>query len=159
DEDHRAHPQDQPDRARGRHHHPRSRLLLEGLAGALRLQTAQRRADRRLCVRRAAPRPLRREGRTASVTPRRGVANGLQVAAARERSMVRLASKAALVVALGVVAWAPAALAQTAPQATSPSASKGGIPDLASVDFAWLAMGADWRDPPAGAGHGRIKPD
>jgi hypothetical protein len=73
--------------------------------------------------------------------------------------MVRLASKAALVVALGVVAWAPAALAQTAPQATSRSASKGGIPDLASVDFAWLAMGADWKDPPAGAGHGPIKSD
>jgi hypothetical protein len=73
--------------------------------------------------------------------------------------MVRLALKAALVVALGVVAWAPATLAQTAPQATSPGASKGGIPDLASVDFAWLAMGADWKDPPAGAGHGPIKSD
>jgi hypothetical protein len=74
--------------------------------------------------------------------------------------MVRLASQATLVVALGMVALAAApAVAQTARQATSPGASKGGIPDLASVDFAWLAMGADWKDPPAGAGHGPIKPD
>ena len=45
-------------------------------------------------------------------------------------------------------------------QAKAPQAqAKGGIPDLASVDFAWLAMGADWNDPPAGVGHGPIKPD
>ena len=31
------------------------------------------------------------------------------------------------------------------------------IPALASTSFAWLAMGADWRDPPAGSGHGPIK--
>jgi len=48
-----------------------------------------------------------------------------------------------------------AAFAQRATQAPA----KGAVPDLASVDFAWLALGADWRDPPAGSGHGPIKPD
>jgi hypothetical protein len=38
--------------------------------------------------------------------------------------------------------------------------SKDGIPNLASISFAWLADGADWLDPPAGTqGHGRIKND
>ena len=32
------------------------------------------------------------------------------------------------------------------------------IPELASSSFAWLAFGADWRDPPAGM-RGPIKPD
>ena len=32
------------------------------------------------------------------------------------------------------------------------------IPELASITFAWLALGADWRDPPAGM-RGPIKPD
>jgi hypothetical protein len=36
---------------------------------------------------------------------------------------------------------------------------KDAIPDLASIKFAWLAMGADWRDPPPGSGHGPIKQD
>jgi hypothetical protein len=40
------------------------------------------------------------------------------------------------------------------------SVSKNGIPNLASIDFAWLSDGADWMDPPAGTpGHGRIKND
>jgi hypothetical protein len=40
------------------------------------------------------------------------------------------------------------------------SVTKDGIPNLASIDFAWLADGADWMDPPAGTpGHGRIKND
>jgi hypothetical protein len=73
--------------------------------------------------------------------------------------MLKLVSKSALVVAFcaGAAAWAMSApaLAQGGPQGPA----KGGIPDLASVDFAWLAMGADWRDPPAGSGHGPIKPD
>ena len=60
-----------------------------------------------------------------------------------------------LCVGAAVCAVSAAAFAQ---RATQPPA-KGAIPDLASVDFAWLAMGADWRDPPAGSGHGPIKPD
>src|SRR5215471_13508129 len=40
------------------------------------------------------------------------------------------------------------------------SVTKDGIPNLASIDFAWLADGADWMDPPQGTpGHGRIKND
>jgi hypothetical protein len=34
----------------------------------------------------------------------------------------------------------------------------GKIPELASTSFAWLSLGADWRDPPAGL-RGPIKPD
>jgi hypothetical protein len=71
--------------------------------------------------------------------------------------MLKLVSKAALVAfCAGVAVWAVTAPAfAQAPQAQA----QGGIPDLASVDFAWLALGADWKDPPAGAGHGPIKPD
>jgi hypothetical protein len=40
------------------------------------------------------------------------------------------------------------------------SVTKNGIPNLASISFAWLSDGADWMDPPAGTpGHGRIKND
>ena len=38
--------------------------------------------------------------------------------------------------------------------------TKNGIPNLSSTQFAWLSLGADWMDPPAGTpGHGRIKAD
>jgi len=37
--------------------------------------------------------------------------------------------------------------------------AKGAIPALASISFAWIAIGADWRDPPAGSGHGPMKHD
>jgi hypothetical protein len=33
------------------------------------------------------------------------------------------------------------------------------VPELGSREFAWLATGADWTDPPPGNGHGPIKPD
>ena len=40
------------------------------------------------------------------------------------------------------------------------SVTKNGIPNLSSIQFAWLSDGADWMDPPAGtSGHGRIKND
>jgi hypothetical protein len=48
--------------------------------------------------------------------------------------------------AMGTGAWAQAQ-------------AKGAVPALASISFAWLADGADWRDPPAGSGHGPIKQD
>jgi hypothetical protein len=76
--------------------------------------------------------------------------------------MAKLASKGAVLVVLcaTMAAWATSgALAQTTAPAAAQAAAKGAIPDLASVDFAWLAMGADWKDPPAGAGHGPIKHD
>jgi hypothetical protein len=82
-----------------------------------------------------------------------------------------LYSTAALVAAL-TVALTPASSAQ-APRNAEPSlvdrsqppdldytVSKDGIPNLASIHFAWLAEGADWKDPPPGTpGHGRIKND
>jgi len=36
---------------------------------------------------------------------------------------------------------------------------KDAIPALASISFAWIAVGADWRDPPPGSGHGPMKQD
>jgi hypothetical protein len=54
-----------------------------------------------------------------------------------------------------------AAIAACAPStgAGAQAPAKDAIPALASINFAWLAMGADWRDPPAGSGHGPIKQD
>jgi hypothetical protein len=46
--------------------------------------------------------------------------------------------------------------AALAPAASAPAP---GIPDLASTKFAWLSIGGDWQDPPAGSGHGPIHPD
>ncbi len=40
----------------------------------------------------------------------------------------------------------------------APASAQGKVPELASSSFAWLAAGADWRDPPAGV-RGPIKPD
>ncbi|HEY4408207.1 MAG TPA: hypothetical protein VGN55_26435 [Xanthobacteraceae bacterium] len=37
--------------------------------------------------------------------------------------------------------------------------AKEAIPALASISFAWLAIGADWRAPPPGSGHGPMKQD
>ena len=44
-------------------------------------------------------------------------------------------------------------------QAPAKEAGATAIPALASISFAWIAMGADWRDPPPGSGHGPIKQD
>ncbi len=51
----------------------------------------------------------------------------------------------------GIAAWAAYA------PASAQVPAKDKIPDLASISFAWLAFGADWRDPPAGM-RGPIKP-
>jgi hypothetical protein len=50
---------------------------------------------------------------------------------------------------VAAAAFASAALAEP----------KDKIPDLASADFGWQSNVADWQDPPAGLGHGPIKPD
>jgi hypothetical protein len=87
--------------------------------------------------------------------------------------VVSAIAKCALVGAsLAVLALSPASSAQapgrgeaelvdrTTPANLDFSVSKNGIPNLASTQFAWLAEGADWMDPPAGTpGHGRIKND
>src|SRR5215471_8983994 len=44
--------------------------------------------------------------------------------------------------------------------ATAVAAEPGGkIPNFASAEFGWQSNVADWQDPPAGSGHGPIKPD
>ncbi len=73
------------------------------------------------------------------------------------------------VLAIAVAPSAPAPAAQRAepslvdrstPSNLDFSVSKDGIPNLASISFAWLSDGADWMDPPPGTpGHGRIKND
>jgi hypothetical protein len=62
----------------------------------------------------------------------------------------------------GALAAAIAACAMTTGLSTGAAAqapAKDAAPALASISFAWLAMGADWRDPPPGSGHGPIKQD
>jgi len=74
------------------------------------------------------------------------------------------------VAALAVAALSPASSAQrqrepdlvdtSTPNYLDFAVTKDGVPNLASIQFAWLAEGADWMDPPAGTpGHGRIKND
>jgi hypothetical protein len=61
--------------------------------------------------------------------------------------------------ALAAIAFAlPASSAQESK--LDLTVTNNGIPNLASIDFAWLAEAADWMDPPAGTpGHGRIAND
>src|SRR5258708_1181477 len=61
----------------------------------------------------------------------------------------RCASVAALVTSVAAFAIGTPALAQASDK----------IPDLASAQFAWLALGVDWLDPPPGLGRGPIRPD
>jgi len=75
-------------------------------------------------------------------------------------------SASALHRALGTAAFAAALAIALSPAASAPApaldsgVSKDGVPNLASIQFAWLAEGADWMDPPTGTpGHGRIKND
>jgi hypothetical protein len=74
------------------------------------------------------------------------------------------------ITALAVAALSPASSAQrqrepdlvdtSTPNFLDFAVTKNGVPNLASIQFAWLAEGADWYDPPAGTkGHGRIKND
>jgi hypothetical protein len=54
--------------------------------------------------------------------------------------------------AASVALCAPGAAAQEPARAPA-------IPELASAQFAWLALGVDWLDPPPGLGHGPIRSD
>ena len=65
----------------------------------------------------------------------------------RRRSRARIA---AVLGAAAACALAVTAAAQSLPK---------GVPDLQVAGFAWLATGADWKDPPPGTGHGPIKAD
>jgi hypothetical protein len=71
---------------------------------------------------------------------------------ARLRRVSRAARIAPLIAALASVAAAPSS-------AYAQASAQGKIPELASSNFAWLALGVDWLDPPAGLGRGPIRQD
>jgi hypothetical protein len=73
------------------------------------------------------------------------------------RALLRWASTAAVGAGLAILAIGAPAVAQAPSQ--EPVSAKSKIPDLASSRFAWLALGVDWLDPPAGLGRGPIRPD
>ena len=62
----------------------------------------------------------------------------------------------AILFGASVAFWAACAGAQTPAPATLPT---GQIPNLASTEFAWLAAGVHWFDPPPGLGRGPIRQD
>jgi hypothetical protein len=65
----------------------------------------------------------------------------------------------AAAVGLGACIAASAATTPGSAQAPSGAPAKGNIPDLASVQFAWLAYGVHWFDPPPGLARGPIRQD
>src|SRR5258706_8071045 len=85
------------------------------------------------------------------------------------RSISTIAKYALAGVSLGVLALSPASSAQpgeprlgdrATPANFDFSVAKNGVPNLASIEFAWLSDGTDWMDPPAATpGHGRITND
>jgi hypothetical protein len=60
---------------------------------------------------------------------------------------------------LGATLSAAIALCATITSASAQAPAQDKIPALASISFAWIATGADWRDPPPGSGHGPIPQD
>jgi hypothetical protein len=62
-------------------------------------------------------------------------------------------SAAAATFCASVALWA------AAPVAAAQTAANEKIPNLASINFAWLASGVHWFDPPPGSGRGPIKQD
>src|SRR5260370_16806502 len=73
------------------------------------------------------------------------------------KALLRCAAIAALGASVAGFAVPAPALAQASWQ--EPGSAKGRIPELASVRFAWLALGVDWLDPPPGSGRGPIRQD
>src|SRR5437899_3243495 len=73
------------------------------------------------------------------------------------KALMRRASIAALAGIAAVLAAGAFALAQAPAQ--EQGADKSKIPQLASAQFAWLALGVTWFDPPPGLGHGPIRAD
>jgi hypothetical protein len=67
------------------------------------------------------------------------------------RSIAPALISRAIALCLSGFAGASCALAETQANAK--------IPDLASIDFAWLAQGAHWLEPPRGTGRGPIRQD
>src|SRR6266581_2310479 len=73
------------------------------------------------------------------------------------KALMRRASIAALAGIAAVLAAGAFALAQAPAQEQGADKSKN--PQLASAQFAWLALGVTWFDPPPGLGHGPIRAD
>jgi hypothetical protein len=71
----------------------------------------------------------------------------------------RIALESLLSGALSTTLSAAMALCATITSASAQSSGQDKVPALASISFAWIAVGADWRDPPPGSGHGPIKQD
>src|SRR6266436_3058497 len=74
-----------------------------------------------------------------------------------QRFVSTIAKYALAGVSLAALALSPASSAQrgepglvdrSTPANLDFSVAKNGVPNLASVDFAWLSDGADWMDPP-----------
>jgi hypothetical protein len=72
------------------------------------------------------------------------------------KTLTRCATVAALA-SIAVFAAGASALAQAPAQEQGPAGGK--IPELASAQFAWLALGVTWFDPPPGLGRGPIRAD
>jgi hypothetical protein len=70
-----------------------------------------------------------------------------------DRNGIALMSGAAAALCAGLI------LLATASVAAAQAAANDKIPNLASINFAWLAAGVHWFDPPAGLGRGPIKQD
>jgi hypothetical protein len=76
--------------------------------------------------------------------------------------MLRLASAILHTTAASLISGAVALCLSgfaVAPVASAETPALAKIPDLASVDFAWLALGVHWFDPPQGLGRGPVRQD
>src|SRR5262245_20480181 len=73
------------------------------------------------------------------------------------KAIARFASVAALSACAAVFTADAPAFAQAPPPAQG--TAHGKVPELASAEFAWLALGVDWLDPPPGLGRGPIRSD
>jgi hypothetical protein len=73
----------------------------------------------------------------------------------RRTSKKRPLDRLAAATCAGIAACA--VIVSTGASAQAPA--KDAIPALASISFAWIAMGADWREPPPGSGHGPMRQD
>ncbi len=62
-------------------------------------------------------------------------------------------------IAAGAALWASVALWTAPPVARAEPPAAAGIPNLGSIEFAWLAFGVHWFDPPPGLGRGPIRQD
>jgi len=84
-------------------------------------------------------------------------ATNLDLCRRLSKAIVRFASIAALGASAEAFAADAPAFAQAPPPAQG--TAHGKVPELASAEFAWLALGVDWLDPPPGLGRGPIRSD